>query len=63
MTSAGAPRTGKSILPQHPQVLRNGRLGDPEFFLHDCADIPGSLLAAFCQQLDEPSADWVVEDV
>jgi hypothetical protein len=49
-------------LPQHPQVLRDARLGDPELVLDDRGDGTRRLLAVG-QQLQDPAPDRIAEDV
>jgi hypothetical protein len=62
--TAGAlgPDGREPALAEDPQVLRHGRLRDPELGLDDRGDRPGRQLA-IGEQLQDPASDWVSEDV
>src|SRR4051794_22862752 len=47
------PHGGQAAVPEHPEVLRDGRLGDPELRLDDRADRTGGQLP-LGQQLEDP---------
>lgn len=51
--SAFRSHGGESVLPQHPQVLRHGRLRNTEFFSDDRRDIASGMLP-ISQQLENP---------
>ena len=57
----GAHR-GEAVLPQHPQVLGDGRLGDAELLPDDRRHRAGALLAVG-EQFEDPSPYRVTEDV
>ena len=53
---------GQAAVPEHPKVLRDGRLGDPELPLDDRADRAGGQLA-LGQQLEDPPPHRIAEYV
>src|SRR5579859_1349754 len=56
------PHGGQPAVPEHPEVLRDGRLGDPELLLDDRADRAGGQLA-LGQQLEDPPPHRIAEYV
>ena len=56
------PDGREPAVPQDLEVLRHGRLRDPELGLDDGRDRPRGQLAVG-EQLEDPAADRVAEDV
>src|SRR5690606_3595611 len=53
---------GKPALPQHLEMLRDGRLANPELRLNYIDDFAGRLLA-LGEQFENPAAYGIAEDV
>ena len=56
------PDRGEPAVTQHLEMLRHGRLGDPEFGLDDDGDLPGGQLP-IGEELQDPASDRVAEDI
>src|SRR6185437_9710437 len=56
------PHGRQAAVPEHPEMLRDGRLGDAELLLDDRADRPGGQLP-LGEQLEDPPPDRITEHV
>jgi hypothetical protein len=61
-TSPHSPNRGEPVLPQHPQVLGDSGLGDPELLLDNGDDGTGRLLAGG-EQLQDATANRIAKNV
>lgn len=60
--SALGSDTGEAVLPQHPQVLGDSWLTDPELRLNDGDDLSRRVLL-IQQHFQDPTADRIAEDI
>ena len=61
-SGAVRPDRREAAVAQHPEMLRDGRLRDPELGLDDGGQRPGGQLP-IGEQLQDPPSDRVTQDV